>query len=253
MNEISATVWSYIDQNIAVFHNNRLESIKKLDLMDLLKNKNPYLFKAKNITTSGEFVKNLLDAHLSSQEETMFGNFLMGLAKIVCADVFHVKKKPPKGIDLDFIREGIHYLVSVRSGPHWGNARAIQKMLDSFNKAKEVIGEQGIVCVNGCCYGRDLNEDKGEYIKKCGQSFWDFISGDSNFYKKIIIPIGTKANERNIEFELEYGKVVAKFDKIFIQEFCSRDGSIDWEWIVEYNSAIYPEGRVSKMLSSYFK
>ena len=44
--------------------------------------------------------------------------------------------------------------------PHWGNGRAIRKMLDSFNKAKITIGEDNIVFVNGCCYGRDLNEEK---------------------------------------------------------------------------------------------
>lgn len=46
----------------------------------LLKRKNPYLFRAKNIQTSGEFVKYALDAFLSSSEETMFGNFLERLA-----------------------------------------------------------------------------------------------------------------------------------------------------------------------------
>ena len=123
--------------------------------MELLKNKNPYLFKAKNITTSKEFVKSILDAHLSSQEETMFGNFMVGLAKFVCAEYFQGNKKPLKGIDLDFNREGIRYLVSVRSGPHWGNGRAIQKMIDNFNKAETTIAEENIVFVNGCCYGRN--------------------------------------------------------------------------------------------------
>jgi hypothetical protein len=243
-NVISQKVISYIDENIAVFHKTKLEAIRKLNLMNLMKRKNPYLFKAKNIVTSGDFVKSLLEAHLSSQEETMFGNFLEGLAKVVCAEIFQGNKTPAEGIDLDFIRDGKRYLVSVKSGPNWGNSRATKKMIDDFNRAKRIIGKEDTICVNGCCYGRDLNENKGSYVKKCGQSFWEFVSGDSEFYKKIIEPIGAKAKERNEEFSIEYGKVITRFDKVFIQEFCLADGSIDWDWIVEYNSGINPRARI---------
>jgi len=35
--------------------------------------------------------------------------------------------------------------------------------------------EDNIVAVNGCCYGRDNRPDKGDYLKYCGQRFWEFI------------------------------------------------------------------------------
>ncbi|MCL5070367.1 MAG: hypothetical protein M1308_05655 [Actinobacteria bacterium] len=40
---------SYVSENIIKFHQNKLESLKKLRLKIILKRKNPYLFKAKNI------------------------------------------------------------------------------------------------------------------------------------------------------------------------------------------------------------
>ena len=49
---------------------------------------------------------------------------------------------------------------------------------------------KNIVAVNGCCYGQESVEDKGDYLKKCGQSFWSFISGDNEFYITIIEPLG---------------------------------------------------------------
>ena len=73
-------IGQYVQNNIGIFHNGRLESLKKLKLNDILKRKNPYLFKAKNILDAHDLVKILLDAYLSSQEETIFGNFLEGLA-----------------------------------------------------------------------------------------------------------------------------------------------------------------------------
>ena len=73
------SVTKYVSDNIGKFHAARLEGLKKIKLRQILKRKNPYLFKAKNIVDAHDLVKTLLDAHLSSQEETMFGNFWRGL------------------------------------------------------------------------------------------------------------------------------------------------------------------------------
>lgn len=67
---------AYIEKNIDnEFHAKRLSSLSSFQLKDLLKAKNFYLFKAKNISTANDIVKTLLDAYLSSQEETIFGDY----------------------------------------------------------------------------------------------------------------------------------------------------------------------------------
>lgn len=59
-------VIEYIEKNINKdFHAKRLKSLSGFELEKLLKSKNPYLFKAKNISTAEEIVRTLLDAHLS--------------------------------------------------------------------------------------------------------------------------------------------------------------------------------------------
>jgi hypothetical protein len=94
---------NYVEQNIELFHAKRLEKLEKLNFRELLKRKNPYLFKAKNILTAQDLVKNLLDAYLQSQEETLFGDFLEGLAIFVCQNVFTgIKSRVLEGIDLEF-------------------------------------------------------------------------------------------------------------------------------------------------------
>jgi hypothetical protein len=47
---------------------------------------------------------------------------------------------------------------------------------------------------------RNKLTDKGDYLKKCGQSFWAFISGDDDLYTTIIEPLGHRAKERNEAF-----------------------------------------------------
>lgn len=232
-------VKEYVSQNIGVFHYARLESLSRLELNKILLRKNPYLFKAKNVLTSEVFVKQLLDAHLSSQEETIFGSFLESLAIFISSKVYGGVKSAASGIDLEFIKEKVKYIVSIKSGPNWGNSGQIIKMVDNFKKAKRILGTNTskvkIICVNGCCYGRDNNPDKGDYVKLCGQVFWEFISGNTNLYTEIIEPLGYKAKEKNEEFEKRYSILVNKFTAEFSTKFCPK-GVISWKKLVELNS-----------------
>jgi hypothetical protein len=235
-----AEVAAFVAENIKpLFHDKRLESLKAVKLTKILKRKNPYLFKAKHILTAEQFVKELLDAHLSSQEETIFGGFLEELAIFVCNKSFSGQKSSTEGIDLDFQKDGVRYLVSIKSGPNWGNSSQIAKMKDYFRKAKKILGAntsvQNIVAVNGCCYGRGKPE-KEEYLKLCGQRFWEFISGDPNLYVKIIEPLGEKSRIRNEEFKEQYGVIIRAFSKEFLDKYCDDTGCIFWEEVIKINS-----------------
>jgi hypothetical protein len=230
----------YVENNIGIFHTTRLESLNELKLSKILKRKNPYLFKAKNVLTAHDIVKALLDAHLSSQEETIFGEFLEQLAIFICGKVYAGTKSSAEGIDLEFERDNIRYIVTIKSGPNWGNSSQISKMKDNFRKAKRILQTnakaKNIMAVNGCCYGQ-TNRDYLEYSKFCGQKFWEFISNDSNLYTKIIEPLGRKAKERNEEFIDAYSQIINNFTVEFSKEFCV-DGRINWEKLVKYNSEI---------------
>lgn len=231
----------YVEANIQFFHQRRLDNLQELKLMNVVKRKNPYLFKAKNINAASEFVKTILDAFLSSQEEGIFGGFLEELAIFICARVYGGRKSSAVGIDLEFEQDNLRYIVSIKSGPNWGNSSQIAKMRDNFKQAKRILGTTtsptNVIAVNGCCYGKDRVPNKGDYFKLCGQRFWEFISGDENLYTDIIEPLGHRAKEKNEQFSLEYAKVLNRFTGEFITAFCDADGNIRWEDIVKLNSA----------------
>ena len=184
----------YVEANIQTFHRRRLDKLQDLKLMNVVKRKNPYLFKAKNINAASEFVRTILDAFLSSQEEGIFGDFLEELAIFICGQVYDGRKSSAVGIDLEFEKDNIRYIVSIKSGPNWGNSSQIAKMLDNFGKAKRILRTNtsliNVIAVNGCCYGKNKVQDKGDYLKLCGQRFWEFISGDEDLYTDIIEPLG---------------------------------------------------------------
>ena len=73
-------VIEYVEQNISVFHEKRISKIGELKLKEVLQKKNPYMFKAKYLQTADSIVEELLNTYISSSEETMFGDWLEGLA-----------------------------------------------------------------------------------------------------------------------------------------------------------------------------
>ena len=230
----------YVEEHIGVFHQKRIERIDKLKLKTVLKKKNPYLFKAKYILTAHEIVKGIVDAFISSNEETLFGNWLEGLAIFINHEVYGGWKSGIPNIDLEFNKEVIRYIVNIKSGPNWGNSSQVAKMKADFSKAKRILRTSNsnliVIAVNGCCYGIDNKSDKGDYYKYCGQAFWEFIGGDANLYTKIIEPLGYRAKEKNEAFRQSYSKMLNKFTREFSADFCRPDGAINWQKLVEFNS-----------------
>lgn len=235
-------VVDFVEANIGDFHQRRLENLQNLKLRKVLQRKNPYLFKAKNINDPHDLVMGLMNAHLSSQEETIFGEFLEELAIFVCDKVYDGKKSTAEGIDLEFEKDGTLYIVAIKSGPNWGNSSQVKRMKDNFKQAQRRLRQNksvpNIIAVNGCCYGRDKNPDKGDYQKLCGQAFWEFISGNEHLYIEIIEPLGHRAKEKNEEFENAYIQILTLFTQEFVNDFCT-NGLIEWKKLLRFNSAIY--------------
>jgi hypothetical protein len=235
-------VRAYVNENIVDFHQRRIKSLEDLTLSKLLK-KNPYLFKAKNITTASQLIEGLLEAFLSSSEEKLFGDFLEGLAVFIAGKTCGGHKSAATGVDLEFINNDIHYVVSIKSGPSWGNSSQQNKLQQDLQKAVATVKQArfgtNVQAVLGICYGKTKTSYLRGYLKVVGQNFWYLISENRDLYTDIIEPIGYRAKQHNDSFSDEKGKVVNRFTKDFIAEFCDDTGAIDWAKLVEWNSGNY--------------
>ncbi len=155
----------------------------------------------------------LLDAFLSSSEEKLFGDFLEDLAIFVASQTCGGHKSTAPGVDLEFQNKGIHYIVSVKSGPNWGNSSQQSKLAEDLQKAVR--------------YGKTRTNYLRGYLKVVGQNFWYLISENKDLYKDIIEPIGYRAKEHNEAFLSEKASVTNQFTREFIDRFCDDDGAID--------------------------
>lgn len=211
--------------------------------LDVLLKKNPYLFRAKNILTAGELVLGLLEAFLSSSEEKLFGDFLEHLAIYVAEQTCGGHKSSAQGIDLELISNGVHYVISVKSGPNWGNssqhAKLEQDLRNAAIRVKQSQRGANVQPVLGICYGKTKTSYTRGYLKVVGQSFWALIGGNQALYTDIIEPIGYREQEHNEAFLLRKAAIINQFTKEFIDRFCDQSGSIDWVKLVEFNSKNY--------------
>lgn len=232
----------FVNENIVDFHNKRIQSLENLKLDRLLK-KNPYLFRAKNIQIASELIRGLLDAFLSSSEEKLFGDFLEDLAIFIASHTCGGHKSSAPGVDLEFENLGVHYVISIKSGPNWGNSSQQKKLEEDLRDAVKRIKQsqfgKNVQPVLGICYGKTRTKYLRGYLKVVGQNFWYLISENKDLYTDIIEPIGYRAKEHNETFFRERGRVENRFTKEFLDRFCNVDGSIDWVRLVEFNSGNY--------------
>jgi hypothetical protein len=229
----------HVNKNIVDFHTRRIRSLQELQLERLL-TKNPYLLRAKNVSTASDLITSLLEAFLSSSEEKLFGDFLEGLAVFVAQNTCGGYKSSAPGVDLEFENGGLHYLVSVKSGTNWGNSsqqrRLEQDLQDATRRLKQSHHGANVQPTLGICYGKTRTSYLRGYLKVVGQNFWYLISENKELYKEIIEPVGYRAREHNESFLEERNQLANRLTKSFLDRFCDGRGRIDWPKLVEFNS-----------------
>ncbi len=140
------TVIQAIASALETFYGTLIEKIDGLNIQQIIKRKNPYLYRAKAMQNASEIVESILTAFVSSSEETIFGN----------------------------------------------------------------------------CFA--------------GKRFWAELTGDEQFYIKIIGYMGTMPEKYVADYKESYDKAANRLIREFSNSFCREDGSIDWEKLVEFNS-----------------
>ena len=243
--ELLSDISKYVENHIGEFHAARIAKLQNMNLKEILKRKNPYMYRAKDLTSAGQLVESLAAATMSSAEESIFGNWMEGVAMFVAEKVYKGYKSSAEGIDLEFDKEGVHYFVSVKSGPAWSNSTSMKKQKEQFRTARRVFNTSRktvpTMCIEGCCYG---NDNKGyndsDHEKYCGEKFWTLISGEPTLFIDIIEPLGYKAKEKNEDYHRAYAQMLNKFIREFVNEYCNDNNDIEWDKIVRLNAAIKP-------------
>lgn len=223
------------------FYRRRFEILKKLKLRQVLKRKNPYLFKALGTEQASEIVKKVLEAYISSSDETIFGDayfdqIARNLPGIVVSDA--------KGVDLIIEDEKIIHAYALKSGPNPFNASQKERQNTEFLELKHRLMklQKQFDPVLAYAYGRRNKPSSGKWIyrESSGQEFWKEITGDDDFYLRLIRLMREEPLKRIDECKSDWDAVINRFTREFTEDFCFKDGHIDWEKLAQFVSARNP-------------
>ena len=219
------------------FYESLTEKLNSVNLNKVLKRKNPYLYRAKGINNATQVVDSILSAFVSSSEETIFGNtFFEPIAIIMSGG----QKAVTEGVDITVDKDNTIYSIAVKSGTSVFNADSRKRQEQNFQAAQKRAQQahRAFMPIVGYGYGIKKTSPQNErfYIELAGKDFWEWLTGDSCFYTKIIDYMGHKPDTFATTFEESYSKALNRMVRDFTLNYCKEDGSIDWAKLIAYNS-----------------
>lgn len=225
---------------LETFYANLIDKIDGLNIKKVMKRKNPYLYRAKAMQSASEIVESVLTAFVSSSEETIFGNCFFEPIAIAASGG---NKALAEGIDVMIQDDATNtiYAIAVKSGPSVFNADSRKRQEQNFMAASKLAQQvkARYEAYIGYCYGKKKDSGRGKpkmYQELAGKRFWTELTGDEDFYIKIIGYMGTMPEKYVADYKESYNKAANRLVREFSNSFCKEDGSIDWEKLVEFNS-----------------
>lgn len=220
------------------FYSSLIAKVNSLNIKAIMKRKNPYLFRAKAMNGAAQIVDAILAAFISSSEETIFGNVFF--EPIACAAA-QGQKALAEGVDIMVERDNTIYAIAVKSGTSVFNADSRKKQEQNFMAASRLAQQarKRFVAMIGYSYGKKKTTNRGIpkfYNELAGKEFWTELTGDEEFYIKLIRLMDRLPEKYVEDFDEAYQKAANRLVKEFTNEFCYDDGGIDWEKLVKFNS-----------------
>ncbi|MPM11925.1 hypothetical protein SDC9_58276 [bioreactor metagenome] len=151
------------------------------------------------------------------------------------------QKALAEGVDIMVERDNTIYAIAVKSGTNVFNADSRKKQEQNFVAASKLAqqAKKRFVPIIGYGYGKKKMTNRGLpkfYAELAGKNFWFELTGDEEFYIKLIRFMAELPEQYVADFDESYQKAANRLVKEFTNEFCNDDGSIDWEELVEFNS-----------------
>jgi hypothetical protein len=219
------------------FYKRRTDKLSKLKLKTVLKRKNPYLYRALGYGTAPEIVGEILNAFITSSDEGIFGDAFF---EQVAVAVSGGTKSLTDSVDLEIHADSGIKAFAVKSGTAVFNSQSKARQNQAFEECRRRLSKlrTHFEAVVGYAYGsKNPGMTKYTFREVAGQAFWEELTGDPEFYLKLINLMGTKPQEHRQQFDEIYNAALNRFVRDFIADFCLEDGRIDWVKLVRFNSA----------------
>lgn len=226
-----------IRRSLDDFYQRRMKKLSELKLQNVLRKKNPYLLRAVGVQKASEIVEEILKAFMSSSDESIFGDaFFEPIAKLCSGGIV----SPSEGVDVALESDTVYKAIAVKSGPNIFNSSQAKRQDQEFRSlgSRLLKLHKRFDPLLGHAYGRKFSNPTKDrtYRIRSGQAFWEELTGDPDFYLKLITLMRDYPQQHRMKFEEEWDKAINRFAFEFQNNFGNPDGSINWEKLVQFNS-----------------
>jgi hypothetical protein len=216
-----------VEEFEAVFARPFASRLLSLRLLDVIRGKNPYLYRASGIRTCEDLVRRVLQDFVSASVEGDFGKFFESVARVVSGGV-----KPVGGgeVDLD-IRDGdVARLYAIKSGPKGFNSSSYDKAMRDLNSAERRLRQDRVRTEKkvAFAYGKRQSSFADGIERLSSKQFWAEISGDERFYEKLLQVCGILAPLYSADMQAPYEGLLREAQELFCVE-----NEIDWDKILK--------------------
>lgn len=244
----AAKLQARIAELLEEFYKRRQAKLSELKLLEILRRKNPYLYRARGVKSAAEIVQEMLEAFVTSSDEGIFGDcFFEPLAKWAAMESNNdgtgrviVTTAEAPSVDV-IIQDAVSYIaVAVKSGTSVFTHMSRQKQEEDFASLRARVAKlkKHYEPVVAYCYGRKAQRENtaAPFTEVAGQACWERLTGEPDFYIRIV-EVMKDIPERYVPtFRQELVKAENRLVKEFSIHFVDVDGGIDWKKLVQFNS-----------------
>ena len=202
------------------------DKLRSLNIKDIIKNKNPYLYRASGIITCEELVRRAFQDSVSASPEGYFGAFFEGVARIISGGI-----KPVGGgeVDLDVRSGNTAHLYVIKSGAKGFNDSSRDKAERDLESAERRLWQDRITTRKkiAFAYGRKKSDIKRGIEVLSSNQFWAETSGDQEFYKKLLDVCAELAPLYTADMAAPYEGLLAQAHELFCD-----DNTVDWDKVL---------------------
>ncbi len=221
------------------FYARRLGKLSEINLSTICR-KNPYLFRAIGVNTASDIIGEVLRAFLSSSEETVFGNIFFEPLVLAASEAKGGRISGAVGVDIEYSTPTTNTVIAVKSATNSQNASAQAKQNSEFLELRSRLQKtgKGFDAIIAYCYGRATGGTPPNRVfrRLAGQPFWEELTGDGEFYIKIIHAMRDLPDQHRISYTAALETLTARLRADFGVNFLHPDGKIHWDRLLAYNS-----------------
>ena len=216
-----------VDEFEATFIAPILAKLEKIKLREIIKGKNPYLYRATGVSTCEELTSRAFNEYISTMQGNYFGPFFESVARTISGG-----HKPAGGAEVDLeIRKGNDtYVYAIKSGAKGCNASSEAKARQDLDYVERRLRQDRVRThkMIAFAYGRRKTATvQGNIDKLASKQFWAELSGDSEFYSKFLDACAVLSPLFEADMSAPYQRLLNEAYELFCE-----DETIRWDKVI---------------------